>query len=1003
MDQINIASLEELCNTFYTSADQDQRSAAGKTLSSILEDTSNFKSVYEILSLSNHPQLLFLAVSTFTNILPSVWKSLSIPDELLLFENIFSMLFGDVSEKSSYVIGGLTKSLARICRLGWIDLEPVKSVIVNIESLLILNPSKLEAALKFFQELISEINEPLKYRSLTLNRKIAQFFKEDMLGKIFSYCLALLPNVKSLNENALLNLLNVLILCLSFEFYSTVSDDIGEDNPGLYMPSSWKVYFENPDFFEYLRFIIVNSSGEIEVAAFRLLNYFGTVKKSVFSSNTELRSNYIGKYLKISEQLCLSKVISGDSLFQFMTGLKNFFNNFGLKEVSENQLFHSWIQIFKGFCTNLFTRDDAIFSSYESSIIIWSYLSYESHVYNLPIISAQIVSLFKSFLGLTLANARSEIIIENIEGIREQVDMIADFSLYYYSDLMKEMHERYFEVLELYESTQNQEFQAKLAWLIIIASAFVSLRDVKNYMNEGNMDANMAHLIFQLITKIPEKELSLHIAIIVFLTNFSKAYVNCPDCQIWTIFNPLNENLEETSIQIISLIIEIIFKHLSDCNNKFLIKYSLELFEFLAKGYYSNILLVKVPLIQNFMINYSNYSLCLADSKIRAQLFSNLAHLWISETVGRELDNFLYPIGEMISMNISIKNPRFFEFLFRELQGICSAISGQKKFLEFFDWFIEKIEVLMIVCQNFLLEEVVMQSLLKFLVEVTDGKNARIKFPDSSGNGVLLFKKLSEVLVPYGNYLADHAMEVTNFQGKVKRIIGILKNLTSGGYVCFGVFEIYNDTCFIETLKMSFRLIDLLILTQITTYTKLIDNLYDYIEILSRNFSKLIFQHIPLPSISTLISYLKSGIKSSTIKHCISSANSTTYITESIIILSKNPSTSRLQLQEFLSQISQTISELLEIIIEIIILEDSNFMWSLSKPLLGLIIINENNYENVVRYALNKVSNNPAYQDELGKSLTHLMDNVPRTLDCKSKETFGKNFSELRSVISQFT
>lgn len=78
-------------------------------------------------------------------------------------------------------------------------------------------------------------------------------------------------------------------------------------------------------------------------------------------------------------------------------------------------------------------------------------------------------------------------------------------------------------------------------------------------------------------------------------------------------------------------------------------------------------------------------------------------------------------------------------------------------------------------------------------------------------------------------------------------------------------------------------------------------------------------------------------------------------------------------------------------------------MWSLSKPLLGLIIINESNYENVIRYTLSKVSNNSAYQDELGESLTHLMDNVPRSLDNKSKEAFGKNFSELRSVISQFT
>lgn len=93
-------------------------------------------------------------------------------------------------------------------------------------------------------------------------------------------------------------------------------------------------------------------------------------------------------------------------------------------------------------------------------------------------------------------------------------------------------------------------------------------------------------------------------------------------------------------------------------------------------------------------------------------------------------------------------------------------------------------------------------------------------------------------------------------------------------------------------------------------------------------------------------------------------------------------------------------TELFEIVIEVIVLEDSNFMWSLSKPLLGLIIVNEHNFEDIKRYVVAKASSNVDAQKKLYDSLSGLMNGVSRGMDVKNRDRFAKNFSALRQVLS---
>lgn len=43
---------------------------------------------------------------------------------------------------------------------------------------------------------------------------------------------------------------------------------------------------------------------------------------------------------------------------------------------------------------------------------------------------------------------------------------------------------------------------------------------------------------------------------------------------------------------------------------------------------------------------------------------------------------------------------------------------------------------------------------------------------------------------------------------KIKSILSIMTKMMAGGYVSFGIFEVYGDTCFLESLQACFSLID---------------------------------------------------------------------------------------------------------------------------------------------------------------------------------------------------
>ena len=770
-----------------------------------------------------------------------------------------------------FLIGGISKLLARLCRFGWNELDEIKQVSSTLESVLPSNPNLLFPIIKFYEEIIAEISEPVKGRSLSSNRKIAVSFRDEGLGKIFNFALFTLNNqLQSLPVNLLSSLLNLLHLCLNFDFLGVSSDETCEDSICLQIPIQWKTHFENPSFFGLLRFIITESEGEVEVLALRVFNHIGAIRKSIFSGSIEMKNNYINEYLKVSKVLMDSNKFVNDALFEFIQAIKRFLFNFGIKDVTDCSQFGEWIESLANFSVNLFTRPESVISGNESSMVVWKYLSNEAQnqlASNQPV-SQFVVPLFQKFIDYTLMNITpASFELEKENDLKEHIELISNFSLYHYVQVGKIIETTFNGIIEL--DIIGEREQAKLTWIILIASGFISIRDNKDTEDHLRLDAVYVQLIFKTISKIQQSIECLQVSYMMFFQGLGKAYINSSYEKLWQMFEQ-SMNIDQTIDQILTPIFDTTFNSLSSSSSSRLLKHSLDLFELLSKGYYSNKYLVKNDLIQKLMVQYKVIPLCMQNSKLRMRLLNCLTHLWMNEDISVAVETFLAPMSDAIQNVQKSLNPREFEILFKELEGICSALQTQKTYLDFFEWFYFRFSFVITACQNFLYDLDVMDSLLGFLNELVISRNTRIKFDPATSYGLVLFKNVSSVIVGYGKVILEargNQDMFKKFERKIRKVVSIMNSLLGGGYTSFGVFEVYNDSCFYESLQMTLSIIDLIpspeiIVISIQTYTKLLDNLYDLIEHICKSHLKTLFTRLSKDCYSQIFYFLIQGVKS---------------------------------------------------------------------------------------------------------------------------------------------
>ncbi|GFR52396.1 hypothetical protein Agub_g14906 [Astrephomene gubernaculifera] len=100
------------------------------------------------------------------------------------------------------------------------------------------------------------------------------------------------------------------------------------------------------------------------------------------------------------------------------------------------------------------------------------------------------------------------------------------------------------------------------------------------------------------------------------------------------------------------------------------------------------------------------------------------------------------------------------------------------------------------------------------------------------------------------------------------------------------------------------------------------------------------------------------------------------------------------QMSQHVSQHPSLFPELLRSLFEIVLFEDCSNQWSLSRPMLALVLINGAVYGEIKAGLI--ASQPPERQAHLAACLNKLMADVAPSLDPKNKDRFTQNLTVLR-------
>jgi exportin-7 len=170
-------------------------------------------------------------------------------------------------------------------------------------------------------------------------------------------------------------------------------------------------------------------------------------------------------------------------------------------------------------------------------------------------------------------------------------------------------------------------------------------------------------------------------------------------------------------------------------------------------------------------------------------------------------------------------------------------------------------------------------SVLRFLHEFCHNKANRVNFDQSSPNGILLFRAISDVVCAFGRRLLSVPMqsgsEIDLYKTRYKGMaltFNVLNSALGGNYVCFGVFGLYNDPALENSLDVSLQMALSVPLEDIVAYTKLSKAFYGLIEILFRNHIQAVMA-LETNVFMQLMTAVHEGLQSSDATLCSQCAN----------------------------------------------------------------------------------------------------------------------------------
>ncbi|VWU50246.1 Ran-binding protein, putative [Hepatocystis sp. ex Piliocolobus tephrosceles] len=380
------------------------------------------------------------------------------------------------------------------------------------------------------------------------------------------------------------------------------------------------------------------------------------------------------------------------------------------------------------------------------------------------------------------------------------------------------------------------------------------------------------------------------------------------------------------------------------------------------------------------------------------------------------INNLLECIKREIEMNgkeIILKNTAIKLSLIgvlRDLRGICMACNNVDNYMTFFKFFINsypleenKMNILTSLVDVIWDAYDICVPFLKFMCEFVCNKSQRITFPKSSPSGILLFKVVSNILIVISGKILQKDKFCDIYKEKYKIISLLLymfNNCLNGDFVNFAIFDLYNDDILNNSLNLAINMCLVIPTNDLLSYIKHLKPYFSFLDLVTKNFFQTILK-LKFELIADIIHNVKEGLCSFdytvSMTCCSILDNIVTYIFNN----RKNASEEGQVVQNFLESKPEALKEVLNLMFHLILGGDFGSTWSISQPLLGLILLDTHGYFKIQEQLISQQSEDK--KQKLRHSFFKLMDDIESNLAPTNRENFTRNLytfaQEIRNIL----
>ena len=971
---------------------------------------------------------------------------------------VINFLANKGNSLEGFVVTSLVQLLSRITKTAWLDADndAHREIVTEVMNFLKQqNNTHYHIGLKIFNQLVMEMNQQSPGTSLIAQRKIAVSFRHNALLQIFQVSLQALQELQAsqssearLKEQAA----SLVLACLSYDFVGTSLDESTEDIGTIQVPSSWRSLIEEPATMQLMFDVYRDSAPPVSNVALECLVRMASVRRSLFASETE-RNAYLQRLISGTAEVLARNQGLGEhaNYHEFCRLLSRLKTNYQLSELVAVPGYQAWINAVAEFTLTSLQSWQWASASVYYLLALWSRL-----ISSVPYLKGETPSMLDAYvpritetfitsrLDSVTAVARGEAEedpLDDEERLQDQLESLPHLCRFKYDTTVAFLVRMLDPAIAEFNQCTNMPLgshpgnleivEGRLTWLVYIVGAVIRGRlSCSSAEPQETLDGDLAFRVFQLIQVMDmgfhatrygaESRQRLDLAVLNFFGNFRKVYVGEQAMHSSKVYVQLSERMGlHDHLMVMNLTVTKItmnLKSFAQCSK--VVESSLNLLQDLAVGFMSGKLLLRLDAIKGTLVAHTPehfpFLAQYANTRNRTIFYATLGRLLFMEDSAEKFHEFMAPFGDLCDRLAATDAHTFRTHevkhtligLFRDLRGIASAANSRRTYGLLFDWMYPRHTGLLLrAMENFADDPQVSTPLLKFVAEFVLNKTQRLTFEPSSVNGILLFREISKLIVAYGQRImqmpppkpGSSEAYPLRFKG-IWIALTVLMRALSGNYVNFGVFELYGDNALKDALAVAIQLSLSMPLEEVLTYRKVAKSYFALVEVLCHSHMAVVAA-CDAPTFGHIARSLEAGLRSldvSISSQCASAIDNLAgfYFKAMNLVAGENPQRGSEELARHVQAQPGIFPDMLRTLFDIVLFEDCANQWSLSRPMLSLILVCEHQY--VELKAQIAATMPPAKRGKMEGCFEKLMSEVTRSLESRNRDRFTQNLTVFR-------